>query len=251
MTTILPSVPLVIPPDAGTRADLGGVGFHWKIDGLLSGGRLSVVHNLIAPRTLVAPLHLHHREDEYTFVLSGTLGTLLGDDVVSAEQGTWVFKPRAQWHTLWNRGDSPCEIIEVISPAGFENYFREITTIGRNVMKLIEINQKYELEMDFMSIQSLLPLRLDVFATLIERKEVREFRACPHLAGKCVPIAFRRISRQPREPSPALTRSVRKSQISHCKRLSSNNLRSQGALRKPCAELNPGDGASVSAPLFQ
>jgi mannose-6-phosphate isomerase-like protein (cupin superfamily) len=125
------------------------------MDGLLSGGRLSVVHNLIAPHTLVAPLHLHHREDEYTYVLSGTLGTLLGDNVVSADQGAWVFKPRAQWHTLWNAGDTPCEIIEVISPAGFENYFRDITAIGPDMTRIIEINHKYELEMDFMSIQGL------------------------------------------------------------------------------------------------
>jgi hypothetical protein len=35
------------------------------------------------------------------------------------------FKPRHQWHTFWNAGDTPCEIIEVIAPSGFENYFRE------------------------------------------------------------------------------------------------------------------------------
>ena len=155
MNVNLPPVPVVIPREAGDQFNLGGVGFRWKIEGLLSEGRLSVVHNLIAPRTLVAPMHLHHREDEYTFVLAGKLGTLQGEDVVSADQGTWVIKPRGQWHTLWNSGDTPCEIIEVISPAGFENYFREIATIGSDLMKLVEINKKYELEMDFMSVPGL------------------------------------------------------------------------------------------------
>jgi hypothetical protein len=42
---------------------------------------------------LVAPLHRHHREDEFTFVLAGAIGTLRGDEVVIADQGTWVFKP--------------------------------------------------------------------------------------------------------------------------------------------------------------
>lgn len=42
---------------------------------------------------LAAPLHRHHREDEYSYVLTGTLGALLGDAVVTAEPGTWVFKP--------------------------------------------------------------------------------------------------------------------------------------------------------------
>ena len=93
---------LDIPHDGGARFELGGVGFRWKIDGLQTQERFAVVHNLIAPRTLVAPLHLHHREDEYTYVLAGTLGVSRGNEILSADQGTWVFKPRSQWHTLWN-----------------------------------------------------------------------------------------------------------------------------------------------------
>src|SRR5262249_19992525 len=69
------------------------------------------------------------REDEHSYVLTGTFGALLGDDVVTAQPGMWVFKPREQWHTFWNAGDVPCEIIEVISPGGFEDYFRELREI--------------------------------------------------------------------------------------------------------------------------
>ena len=99
----------------------------WKVDGNQAGGRFSVVHHPIAAHALGAPLHYHHNEDELSYVLTGRLGALLGDAVVTAEPGTWVFKPRQQWHTFWNAGETPCEIIEVISPAGFEKYFREIT----------------------------------------------------------------------------------------------------------------------------
>ena len=38
-------------------------------------------------------------------------------NIVTAQTGTWVFKPRGQWHTFWNAGDAPCEIIEVIRKA--------------------------------------------------------------------------------------------------------------------------------------
>jgi uncharacterized cupin superfamily protein len=72
----------------------------------------------LAPRAHAAPLHYHHNEVELSYVLTGRLGALLGDDVVTADAGTWVFKPRKQWHTFWNAGETPCEIIEVISPAG-------------------------------------------------------------------------------------------------------------------------------------
>jgi len=126
------STPLLIPPGVGDKFHFGGYATHWKIDGAQTGGRLATVHHPLMPRTLGAPLHRHHREDEYSYVLTGTFGALLGDAVVTAQPGTWVLKPRGQWHTFWNAGDTSCEIIEVISPAGFENYWRELRTVHRS-----------------------------------------------------------------------------------------------------------------------
>ncbi len=54
------------------------------------------------------------------------MGALLGDDVVYAEAGDTVFKPRDQWHTFWNAGDTPCRILEIIAPGGFEHFFDEL-----------------------------------------------------------------------------------------------------------------------------
>lgn len=147
--------PVSIGHEVGECFDFGGLGVRWKIDGAASGGRFSIVHHPLAPRALAAPLHYHHNEDEYSYVLKGQLGALLGDDVVTAGPGTWVFKPRGQWHTFWNAGDEPCEIIEVISPAGFENFFREVAAIWGDVAKFAEINAKYRLEMDFGSVPGL------------------------------------------------------------------------------------------------
>jgi mannose-6-phosphate isomerase-like protein (cupin superfamily) len=144
----LPTAPIVIPHEAGQLFQRGGFGIHWKIDGAQTANRFSVVHHPMAPRTLAAPLHRHHREDEYSYVLEGTLGALLGDDVVTAGPGTWVFKPRNQWHTFWNAGDTRCEIIEVISPAGFEDYFRALAAAWPNLEKFAEIARKFELDVD-------------------------------------------------------------------------------------------------------
>src|SRR5262249_15121021 len=55
-------------------------------------------------------------EDEYSYVLEGRVGALLGDDVVVGGPGDLIFKPRGQWHTFWNAGDEPARILEVISP---------------------------------------------------------------------------------------------------------------------------------------
>lgn len=139
----------------GESFDFGGLGVHWKIDGAETGHRFSIVHHPLAPHALGAPLHYHHNEDELSYVLKGSLGALLGEEVVTAEPGTWVFKPRHQWHTFWNAGDSDCEIIEIISPAGFENYFREVASTWGDVGKFAEINRKYSLDMDFESVPGL------------------------------------------------------------------------------------------------
>ena len=135
--------------------DFGGLEVEWRIDRPVTGGRFAVVHHPIAPRALAAPLHRHHREDEYSYVLEGTLGALLGDEVVEAGPGSWVVKPREQWHTFWAAGDSPCQIIEVISPAGFEDYFRKVAEAWGDLERFAQINAEYELDMDFDSVPGL------------------------------------------------------------------------------------------------
>ncbi len=91
-----------------------------------TGGGFSLVEHPIPSLTLVAPFHRHSREDEYSFVLEGRMGALLGDQVVHVEAGDFVFKPRGQWHTFWNAGDAPCRILEIISPGSFEHFFDEL-----------------------------------------------------------------------------------------------------------------------------
>jgi mannose-6-phosphate isomerase-like protein (cupin superfamily) len=149
-----------IPSEGRERVDLGGLGIVWKIEGAEAGDRFSVVHHPLAPRALAAPLHKHSREDEYSYVLEGTLGALLGDEVVTAGRGTWVFKPRDQWHTFWNAGDSPCEIIEIISPAGFENFFRGLAEVfaaegGPDLARFGALCEQYGMEMDPSSVPGL------------------------------------------------------------------------------------------------
>jgi len=146
----------VIPFGEGDPFAFGEVGGHFKIDGEDTGGRFVVAHLPdIPPGVLAAPLHRHHNEDEYSYVLEGTLSTLVGDEVVTAEAGTWVFKPRGQWHTFWNAGGRPCHMIEIVSPAGFESYFREVAAAPGDLERLAQINEKYSIDMDFESVPAL------------------------------------------------------------------------------------------------
>ena len=113
----------------------------------------------MSPRALAAPLHRHTREDEYSYVLEGRVGALLGDEVLVAGPGDLVFKPRNQWHTFWNAGDAPARILEIISPAGFERLFGELVDLGgvtrAEPQILADLCARYALEMDPESVPGL------------------------------------------------------------------------------------------------
>jgi quercetin dioxygenase-like cupin family protein len=118
--------PRIVGPRDGKTLDLGPCGARFMIWGEESGGGFALVEHPIPPHHLAAPLHRHTREDEYSYVLAGRLGAQLGPDVVHADAGDLVFKPRGQWHTFWNAGDDECRILEIISPGGFEHFFDEL-----------------------------------------------------------------------------------------------------------------------------
>ena len=72
----------VVGPGDGKAGVLGSIGARLMIEGAASGGGFSLVEHPMPPRALAAPLHRHTREDEYSYVLEGRLGALLGDEVL-------------------------------------------------------------------------------------------------------------------------------------------------------------------------
>ena len=150
----------VVKASEGVEGFLGSIGVRFLIDSPDTSERFSLVEHPMSSRALAAPLHLHTREDEYSFVLEGRMGALLGDDVVEAGTGDLVFKPRNQWHTFWNAGDEPCRILEIISPAGFEKFFQELVALGGSLQAdpsaLGELSDRYGLQMRPDSVPELL-----------------------------------------------------------------------------------------------
>jgi mannose-6-phosphate isomerase-like protein (cupin superfamily) len=132
--------------------ELGVVGTRFIMAGGPSEGRFSLVEHPIVPRGLAAPVHVHRREDEFSFVLEGRWGFQLGPDVVYAEPGDLVYKPRDVWHTFWNATDEPARLLEIISPAGFEQLFVELAdllqTDPANVEATAALGAKYGVESD-------------------------------------------------------------------------------------------------------
>jgi mannose-6-phosphate isomerase-like protein (cupin superfamily) len=155
--------PKIVGPMDGKAGTLGSIGVRFMIDGEETGESFSLVEHPMPPRHLAAPLHKHSREDEYSYVLEGRMGALLGDEVVYADAGDLVFKPRDQWHTFWNAGDEPARILEIISPAGFERYFDEVVDLiaaggdgPPDMNRMLELGVRYGLEADPSTIPDLL-----------------------------------------------------------------------------------------------
>jgi len=150
----MPAAPVqhAIRPDEGERVQLLALGVRFLIDGDMTGGRFSLVEHPLGPRRLGAPLHTHANEDEYSYILQGRVGIQLGEEVLEAGPGDLILKPRGIPHTFWNAGDDEVRLLELISPAGFENYFRELAPMlatGNLANPLIaDVRARYGLDLD-------------------------------------------------------------------------------------------------------
>ncbi|MGH2929871.1 MAG: cupin domain-containing protein, partial [Solirubrobacteraceae bacterium] len=152
--------PFLIRADEGRALDFGSFAVRFMAFAEQTAGGFSLIEHPIPPRSLVAPLHRHSREDEYSFVLEGRMGAMLGDEVIHARAGELAVKPRHQWHTFWNPDDAPCRVLEVISPGGFEHFFEELAAATEGAGepdpdRLAGLGAQYGLEFDPESVERL------------------------------------------------------------------------------------------------
>jgi mannose-6-phosphate isomerase-like protein (cupin superfamily) len=146
------------PSDGEITGIPGTLHDRFMVPSQFSSGHFALVEHLIPPGVLAAPLHCHSREDEYSYVLEGRVGAVFGGEVIYANAGDFVFKPCGEWHTFWNAGDVPLRILEIISPGGFEEAFREMSALGDALTpeQMVEIATKYGVQVDFDSTSAIM-----------------------------------------------------------------------------------------------
>jgi mannose-6-phosphate isomerase-like protein (cupin superfamily) len=133
------SSPIVAPPLAGSVIGSVADAFviaEWRDAGGPAG-----------PRRLIAPPHVHYKDDEAWYVLEGELRIQVGNDEVEARVGSGVFVPRGTPHTYWNPGPGPVRYLLVMS----SNIYRLIQEIHgmqeRTPATLREVFRKYDSEL--------------------------------------------------------------------------------------------------------
>jgi mannose-6-phosphate isomerase-like protein (cupin superfamily) len=73
--------------------------------------------------------HKHLHEDEIFHFISGSGIIVIDDKETTISPGTIAFVPKGTWHGLQNNGIEPLLFSFGYSPAGFEDFFRQIGTL--------------------------------------------------------------------------------------------------------------------------
>jgi quercetin dioxygenase-like cupin family protein len=94
-----------------------------KLTAAQSGGRLSLIEELIPPGD--SPYHVHYREDEALYVLEGEVSFFCGDNVWKGGPGALAFLPRGIPHGFRVEGDQPARMLLLTTPGGFDQFIIE------------------------------------------------------------------------------------------------------------------------------
>lgn len=118
--------PLLRRPEDGELIDVAGVAHLFRLTGEHTGGRFAFEEFTLAAGVVGARPHVHHGHDEYFYVLDGELTLHHGDGEVTAGPGHLLAALRGTPHGFRNAGAVPARALCLYTPAGYEDYFREV-----------------------------------------------------------------------------------------------------------------------------
>lgn len=141
--------PIFMSPTDGEVVHLFGDQLVHKITGAQTEGRIAIVESSFAPGH-GPPAHIHHDEDEIFIIIKGTFQVCSGSETRLCEPGTIALLPKGLPHTFKNVGTTEGQIITLILPAHFANFFKEVhalpSTEQSDMQKVTEIAAKYHVE---------------------------------------------------------------------------------------------------------
>jgi quercetin dioxygenase-like cupin family protein len=109
-----------VSPRAGARAT-------FKARTEQTGGAYSLVEWEHEPGAPGPPLHVHDREEEAFYVLSGAVAVSVGGVRTEEGTGAFVLVPRGTPHTFSVVGDEPARMLLILSPPGYEGFWEELS----------------------------------------------------------------------------------------------------------------------------
>jgi mannose-6-phosphate isomerase-like protein (cupin superfamily) len=93
------------------------------------------------------PVHVHAKAEQVLFIVSGRGKISLEDSQVEAGSGVTVHIPKGVAHGIVNTGDDPLTILEVTSPPGFQEIFREMHRLSEpSAEDIARIGAEYDID---------------------------------------------------------------------------------------------------------
>ena len=116
--------PIALSPGEGEALWFFGALVIVKASSETTAGRVTVIEHLL-PQGSGPPVHVHHREDEWFYVIEGELTFWVGGRIIKAPEGSFVYGPRDIPHTFTVASPRARSIV-VTEPAGFEKFMRAL-----------------------------------------------------------------------------------------------------------------------------
>jgi mannose-6-phosphate isomerase-like protein (cupin superfamily) len=140
----------VLGPGEGPTVSAGANQLTFKVVREDSGGDLMLIEYIVPAGFPGPALHVHEHTDEVFYVLDGVLTVTGGEEPVSLPAGGTVFVPRGVAHTFANASSSPVRMLIIMTPAGFEGFFREMARLAESGLladpaAVAEVQHRYDL----------------------------------------------------------------------------------------------------------
>jgi mannose-6-phosphate isomerase-like protein (cupin superfamily) len=118
----------VAPGESRSSDETGNI--KVKVSGADNGGAFAVLEVSTAVDS-GAPLHMHHVENEWFYVLEGEYDIQVGDRLFSLKPGASVYAPKLIPHTWHDVGETPGRMLVVAQPAGrIEAFAKDLFNLG-------------------------------------------------------------------------------------------------------------------------
>jgi quercetin dioxygenase-like cupin family protein len=141
--------PVLYGPGEGEHHDAGTAQIFIKATGDHTRGSFFLAESTLAPGFAGPPPHRHRELHDMSYVLEGTLTLRLGEREIGAGPGSFASVPPGVVHTFRNDSDSPVRLLNFNTPAGWENYMRDLAEAAQSAPLSPEVIARVASQYDF------------------------------------------------------------------------------------------------------
>jgi quercetin dioxygenase-like cupin family protein len=145
----LPVEAVVHLPGEGERHRAGSSEILIKATAAETAGTFFLSESTIAPGFPGPPPHRHERLIDMFYVLEGVLTVRLEEETRELQAGSFVCVPAGVVHTFSNPSDSPVRFLNFNTPAGWENYMRNLAEAAKTAPLTPEVIGRVASHYDF------------------------------------------------------------------------------------------------------